>query len=594
MIIKSIRFKNVKSYGNKYQQINFDDNGGLILLTGTNGSGKSAIMESIDIALFNQVRGKESSKIPLKTFPNRINKNLEVDIDFINNNNDFIKIRKKIDPNDLYVEVNEQNYTERFKLLNVLDKEKLIGFNYSTFKSFISLSMNDFLNFIHLKPEDKRNLLNRLFNLERIDDMQSITKEIMLQNKKEIEKLTIEISSIDKELNNIMVIIKSNKNDDIKVSKDDIKTKIIETKNKYTVIQNDIKNLNNKISDFQVKIQEYKNIINISDSENIRRRTELSEVKSKIKIFESGKCPYCYSDLSDDEHIKLLDELKIKNEELTNKILENESKIQYYTDENKSLIKQSRLLEDTLSDYNEQLIEIKSDAKSLKNQYDNYVNDDNVIVEQLKENGKLLLNDKKNKLNRIKELKNDINSLKDLYKILGEDGARKTIISSLVPPINSYLNKSLKSINYPYRVILNDNFDAEIYDKGELIHSETPSNGEIRMLNICIAISYIEMIRKNKDINVLFLDEVFSSIHKDNINLILNILKDFALKNKLNLVLVHHGLEELDLKIFNKIISVEKSMFSDITIRWFEIFKCSYYFAFGYIIRYEIFTFDYI
>jgi exonuclease SbcC len=567
MIIKTIKFKNVKSYGNKYQQINFDDNGGLILLTGTNGSGKSAIMESIDIALFNQVRGKESSKIPLKTFPNRINKNLEVDIDFINNNNDFIKIRKKIDPNDLYVEVNEQNYTERFKLLNVLDKEKLIGFNYSTFKSFISLSMNDFLNFIHLKPEDKRNLLNRLFNLERIDDMQSITKEIMLQNKKEIEKLTIEISSIDKELNNIMVIIKNNKNDDIKVSKDDIKTKIIETKNKYTVIQNDIKNLNNKISDFQVKIQEYKNIINISDSENIRRRTELSEVKSKIKIFESGKCPYCYSDLSDDEHIKLLDELKIKNEELTNKILENESKIQYYTDENKSLIKQSRLLEDTLSDYNEQLIEIKSDAKSLKNQYDNYVNDDNVIVEQLKENGKLLLNDKKNKLNRIKELKNDINSLKDLYKILGEDGARKTIISSLVPPINSYLNKSLKSINYPYRVILNNNFDAEIYDKGELIHSETPSNGEIRMLNICIAISYIEMIRKNKDINVLFLDEVFSSIHKDNINLILNILKDFALKNKLNLVLVHHGLEELDLKIFDKIISVEKSMFSDITIR---------------------------
>ena len=567
MIIKTIKFKNVKSYGNKYQQINFDDNGGLILLTGTNGSGKSAIMESIDIALFNQVRGKESSKIPLKTFPNRINKNLEVEIDFINNNNDIIKIRKNIEPTDLHVEVNNQNYTERFKLLNVLDKEKLIGFNYSTFKSFISLSMNDFLNFIHLKPEDKRNLLNRLFNLERIDDMQSITKEIMLQNKKEIEKLTIEISSIDKELNNIMVIIKNNKNDDIKVSKDDIKTKIIETKNKYTVIQNDIKNLNNKISDFQVKIQEYKNIINISDSENIRRRTELSEVKSKIKIFESGKCPYCYSDLSDDEHIKLLDELKIKNEELTNKILENESKIQYYTDENKSLIKQSRLLEDTLSDYNEQLIEIKSDAKSLKNQYDNYVNDDNVIVEQLKENGKLLLNDKKNKLNRIKELKNDINSLKDLYKILGEDGARKTIISSLVPPINSYLNKSLKSINYPYRVILNNNFDAEIYDKGELIHSETPSNGEIRMLNICIAISYIEMIRKNKDINVLFLDEVFSSIHKDNINLILNILKDFALKNKLNLVLVHHGLEELDLKIFDKIISVEKSMFSDITIR---------------------------
>lgn len=566
MIIKSIKFKNVKSYGNKYQQINFDDNGGLILLTGTNGSGKSAIMESIDIALFNQVRGKESSKIPLKTFPNRINKNLEVDIDFINNNSDFIKIRKKIEPNDLYVEVNDQNYTERFKLLNSTDKEKLIGFNYSTFKSFISLSMNDFLNFIHLKPEDKRNLLNRLFNLERIDDMQSITKEIMLQNKKEIEKLTIEISSIDKELNNIVNIIKNNKNDDKKISKDDIKIKIIDTKDKFISTQNNIKILNDKISDFQVKIQEYKNNINMSDSENIRRRTELTEIKSKIKIFESGKCPYCYSNLNDDEHNKLLDELRVKNDELTNKILQNESKINYHTNENRLLINQSRLLEDSLIDHNEQLIEIKSDAKSLKNQYDNYVNNDNIIVEQLKENGKVLINDKKYKLNRIKELKNDINSLKQLYKILGEDGARKTIISSLIPPINSHLNKSLKSINYPYHVILNDNFDAEIYDKGELIHSETPSNGEIRMLNICIAISYIELIRKNKNINVLFLDEVFSSIHKDNINLILGILRHFASENNLNLILVHHGLEELDSKIFDKIISVEKNMFSDIKI----------------------------
>jgi len=530
-------------------------------------SHNSSIMESIDIALFNQVRGKESAKIPLRVFPNRINKNLEVEIDFINNNNDYIKIRKNIDPTDLYVEVNEQNFTERFKLLNVLDREKLIGFNYSTFKSFISLSMNDFLNFIHLKPEDKRNLLNRLFNLERIDDMQSITKEIISQNKKQIERLIIETTNIDTELKDLMLIIKNNSNKKQSVSKEEIKEKIQETKNKYIDIQNNIKELDNKISDFQVKIQEYRNNINISDSENIKRRTELTEIKSKIKIFESGKCPYCYSDLSDDEHIKLLDELKINNENLTTKILENESKTQYYSDENRSLIKQSKILEDSKSDYNEQLIDIKSDAKSLKYQYENYISDDLNIIDDLKDKGQNLVKDKKDKLNRIKDLKNDIKTLNDLYKILGEDGARKSIISSLVPPINSYLKKILKRINYPYSVILNDNFDAEIYDKGEVIHGETPSNGEIRMLNICIAISYIEMIRKTKDINVLFLDEIFSSIHKDNINLILSILKDFSIDNKLNLVLVHHGLEELDSKVFDKIISVEKNIFSDIDIR---------------------------
>ena len=60
------------------------------------------------------------------------------------------------------------------------------------------------------------------------------------------------------------------------------------------------------------------------------------------------------------------------------------------------------------------------------------------------------------------------------------------------------------------------------------------------------------------------MDEVFQSIHKDNINLILGLLKVFSKKNKLNLILIHHGLEELDSTLFDRIISVEKDLFSDI------------------------------
>lgn len=92
------------------------------------------------------------------------------------------------------------------------------------------------------------------------------------------------------------------------------------------------------------------------------------------------------------------------------------------------------------------------------------------------------------------------------------------------------------------------------------------SNGEIRMLSLCIAISYIEMVRKMNNINILFMDEVFQSVHKENINLILDLLKVFSKENNLNLILVHHGLEEVNPKIFDKIISVEKEFFSDIKI----------------------------
>lgn len=567
MVIKKLRFKNIKSYGNKIQEITFDNKGGLILLTGTNGSGKSTIQEAIDIAIFNQVRGKESTKIPLKNFPNRLNNNLEIEIEFINIKGDYIKIKRCVNPNDFEITVNKELYTERFKILTDEEKENIIGFNYQTFKSFISMSMNDFLNFIHLKPEDKRNLLNRLFNLEDIDDYLSITREFINQNKKEITRLTTEVLSIDSELKDYMKIIKENKVSENIETKDEIKNKIINTKTEFTNKKEEIKKINNKISDFQVDIQKNRNEISIIETETIKRRTELNEIKSKIKIYESGRCPYCDSGLKSHNHEKILNDLKIKESELIDKININNNNVIFYRENINSLLNQTKILENSLTEKEEELIDIKSDGKVLKDKYENYNEDNTKLLNDIKQKGLKLLENKKQKSQRINELKEDNENLIKLSKILGEDGARKSIISSLIKPINENLKMLLKHIKFPYQVELDKNFDANIYDKGDLTHPEMSSNGEIRMLNICIAISYIQMIRKNKNINLLFMDEVFQSVQKENINLLLELLKEFSIENNIQLILVHHGLEEVDPKFFDKVISIEKNIFSDIKIK---------------------------
>ena len=567
MIIKKLRFRNIKSYGNKIQEITFDNKGGLILLTGTNGAGKSTIQEAIDLVMFNQVRGKESAKIPLKYFPNRDNNGLEIDIEFFNYNEDFIKMKRMLSPNDFEMAVNHEPYTERFKIMTDTEKENLIGFNYQTFKSFISMSMNDFLNFIHLKPEDKRNLLNRLFNLEDIDDYLSVTKEFINQNKKESLRISHEIITIDGELKDYMKIIKENKVVDTSyTSKEDIKNDILKVKEKYSIKQQEIKNVKDKISNFQVDIQKNRNEISIAETESIQRRTELNEVRSKIKIFESGQCPYCDSELTTHDHTQILQDLKEKESVLTNKILENTGKVNYYRDLNNGLNSQSRVLESGQSILDDDFIDIKAEAKMLKDKYDNFDDDKSKLINDVIEKGKNLVKNKKEKEQRLIEINEDNDSLIKLVDILGDKGARRSIISSLIPPINENLKKLLTHINFPYEVTLNENFDADIYDRNELTHPEMSSNGETRMLNICIAISYIQMVRKIKNINLLFMDEVFQSVQKDNINLLLILLKDFALENKIHLILVHHGLEEVDSKIFDRIISVEKIRYSDIKI----------------------------
>lgn len=568
MIINRLEFRNIKSYGNKIQSLEFSDEGGLILLTGTNGAGKSTIQESIDLSLFNQVRGKQSSKIPLKYFPNRFNKNLQVGINFINNNGDFIEIERKIQPTSFIIKKNEEPFTERFKLMNEDDKEKVIGFNYNTFKSFISLSMNDFLNFIKLSPENKRNLLNRLFNLEEIDDYYNINKELINQNNKEIEKLSIEIINIDKTLKEYKSIINDKKNVGENIEKGELKNQLKSKNENYKKLKKDIKDFDNKISEFLVKIQENRNNINSLDNENIKRRTELNEIIDKIKLYENGKCPYCSSDLTDHTHKDMLVELKKKKEEYKEKILNNDKRINYYKEENNSMSYQQRILQESKDGYFNNQSELRAELIVLKNKYDNYdkQNEELNIISELKNKGFNLVKEKKDKLDRIKELKQENNHLVKLRDILSENGVKKSIISSLVVPINENLVSILDEINYPYQVYLDDNFDAIILDKGEEVYSEIISNGEARILNICIAISYLEIVRKVNNMNLLFMDEVFQSIQKDNINLILQLLKSFSKRSNINLILVHHGLEEIDSKIFDRIISVEKDIFSDIKI----------------------------
>ena len=429
------------------------------------------------------------------------------------------------------------------------------------------MSMNDFLNFIHLKPEDKRNLLNRLFNLEDIDDYLSVTKELITQNKKELTRISQEIVSIDGELRDYKKIIEENKIVETSYqSREEIKNDITIIREKFLFKQTEIKEIRDKISDFQVLIQKNRNEVSSAETENIQRRTELNEVKSKIRIFDSGQCPYCDSKLSSHDHEKILSDLRDKETLLTDKILDNNMKVSHYRDINNTHTNQVRVLTEGISVMEDEYVDIKAEAKVLKDKYENFDDDKNKLINDIKEKGNNLVKNKKEKSDRISFLNKENDSLLRLADILGDKGARKSIISSLIPPINENLKKLLGHINFPYEVTLNENFDADIYDRREITHSEMSSNGEVRMLNICIAISYIQMVRKIKDINILFMDEVFQSVQKDNINLMLTFLKDFALENKIHLVLVHHGLEEVDSKIFDRIITVEKNMFSDMKI----------------------------
>ena len=137
MIINDIGLKNFKSYGNNMQKVYFKE-GELILLSGDNESGKSTLIESIDFTIYGIVRGKNKSKITLAKLPNRQNKNLETEINFINDDGDKVLIKRKLEPTSFEIFKNGKSFFKEFK-----HKIKYGYWDESYGKFYVSFSKDD-------------------------------------------------------------------------------------------------------------------------------------------------------------------------------------------------------------------------------------------------------------------------------------------------------------------------------------------------------------------------------------------------------------------------------------------------------------------
>ena len=152
---------------------------------------------------------------------------------------------------------------------------------------------------------------------------------------------------------------------------------------------------------------------------------------------------------------------------------------------------------------------------------------------------------------------------KELNRIFGEDGVKKSIISGIIKPINHFIGENIKKMGLPFEVRLDETFTAEIKQLGSVIEHDSLSTGEQKLTNISILIAYLKLIRTKRHINILFLDEVFSSVDIDNIQKILVLLKSFANEYNINIFVVHHAV--LNQEMFDRILLIEKNIFSSIT-----------------------------
>ncbi len=436
MIIKSITLRNFKSFGNNKQTISFNTtNGDLILISGKNGHGKSSFQQSLDFCSFGIVRGKNGKRVPQSILPNRINKNLETEIEFINNLSDTIKIQRNLEPTNAKIFINDLDETKKFKNLKKEERDKIIGFDYETYKSFISLSVSDFANFIDLSPEEKRNIINKLFNLQDLDNYLSLSNGLIKQkndeklkyetiietNKKTIEALNQNIINIkrsgvidkQKEIQNL---------ENLKNSK----------REPYIKLKKDLAEIDIKIKELELERQDYDNQRHNIYNDILEIKVEIKNIEEKIGIYSSGFCPLCNTNLIDDTHLHDLSDLNSKQSDLNskgNKLEEKKNsillKLTQISNQKDSLLKRKSSINTEFNNLTYELKSITSKIAILKEEKNE------ISVDEIIKNINELKTKNIENTNKINEINNKIKIYEELKDVFSNKGVRKSIIKNI-------------------------------------------------------------------------------------------------------------------------------------------------------------------
>jgi exonuclease SbcC len=558
MNIKEISIKGFKSFGNNTQKLELNTQSGeLILLTGANGNGKSSFINSFEYVLYGKCKGNKKKWTTLSNLPNRINGgDLLVSIKFESSSTE-VSIERGISPNILKLFENGVE-NDRAGKSNIDDRiQNYIGMDIETFKSFISMSVNDFKNFISLSNEEKQMLLDKLFNLEIINVLNQILKEMIKSNKMQIYKFDAEISTLEDSIERIkdsisksIKIEKENKKREI----DQIRSLIKEKKDQYVDLKSKIEKLNKKE-------QEITSLLDKDKSELSKIGNEISNVIKSISLYNSGKCPTCENSFLTDYYEGLKSDLESKYNSMESIKKEIQSSISLSRER---LSKVKKMIEDSSKSF----FEINSLLKSYKSKIEDLsleIDSDDSESINTKEFEKAIIeiSDKKNSVSDYRSICQEKEFYyKELSKVFSEDGVKKNIIRRIIIPINHFISENIKSMNLPFHVTLDETFTANIKHFGTDVEYDSLSTGEMKLINLSILVSYLMMIKTKRHINILFLDEVFSSIDLDNISKIISLLKSFASQFKVNIFVVHHAI--LSEELFDRIIRIDKNVFTEI------------------------------
>lgn len=138
------------------------------------------------------------------------------------------------------------------------------------------------------------------------------------------------------------------------------------------------------------------------------------------------------------------------------------------------------------------------------------------------------------------ELMEMVEEYEDLNYLLGENGIKTEYLKQILPLFNATIDEVCDRLNFRYRFTFNEQFDVNLSWNGCKIPNNI-SKGQESVVNLAISLASIKMILMRKQrINIMFLDELFSNLDPEVIDLAVSMLSEFAKSYGVTLFIMSH------------------------------------------------------
>ena len=513
---KKIKWRNFLSTGNQFTEIDFQKNQ-TNLIVGTNGAGKSTVLDALTFVLFN----RPFRKINKPQLPNSINeKDCLVEIEFSVNNREYL-VRRGIKPNVFDIEVNgKQLHKEADDRANQkILEENILKVNYKSFTQIVILGSSNFVPFMQLATANRREVIEDLLDIRIFSSMNNLIKEKIRQQKEQIKSLDFKKESLkDKVLmqKNFIEQLESLGKDNIKDKEVSIMSLIEESR----LLMNENSSLEEPLREY---IREQDKLVGYADKlrklGNLKGKIsqKVSTITKEHKFFtENTVCPTCTQEIDEDFRINRINDAQTKAKELQSGYKELEDAIKEEEERERqflTLSKEISKLTNGISQNNikisgcqRQIRNLESEIQTLTEQLENK-NTEHEKLEEFQTNLQKVFEDLGTK-------KEEIVHYDFAYSLLKDDGVKTKIIKKYLPFINQQVNRYLQMMDFYINFHLDGEFNESIKSPiHENFSYSSFSEGEKMRVDLSLLFTWREVARVKNSVNtnLLIMDEVFDS-----------------------------------------------------------------------------------